>query len=64
MEIAPKTLSDVAGISQSHASMILGGTREPSLSVALRIYDATGKQFGILKGLSPDTIADLRRQAA
>jgi hypothetical protein len=53
-----------AGISRTHAYDILGGREDPSLAVALKIYDRTGAQFGILKGLAEETIADLRKQAA
>lgn len=59
--MTPTELSEKAGISVGYASMLLSGERAScSLSVALKIYDATGEQFGILKGLSPDTIAALR----
>lgn len=64
MDITPKSLSEVAGISQSHASMILSGDRDPSLRIALRIYDRLGAQYGILKGLSKETIEELRPKAA
>ena len=64
MAVTTSDLRDAANISQSHAHMILSGDRQPSLAVALKIYDATGQQFGILKGLSPDTIAEIRKQAA
>ena len=57
-------MSEVAGISLGHASMILSGDRKPSLKVALDIYDKTGRQFGILEGLNADAIEQLRRQAA
>lgn len=52
------------GISRTHAYDILGEREEPSLAVALKIYDATGEQFGLLKGKSPEFIAELRREAA
>jgi DNA-binding phage protein len=55
---------DGAGISRTHAYDILAGREEPSLAVALRIYDATGAQFGILKGLARETINDLRQKVA
>jgi transcriptional regulator with XRE-family HTH domain len=64
MELTPKALSDAGGISQSYASMILSGDRTPSLEIALRIYDQTGQQFGILKGLSDSAIDELRGRAA
>ena len=55
---------DAADISRTHAYDIIAGRQEPSLAVALRIYDATGERFGILRGLADSSIADLRRQAA
>lgn len=64
MEISPTELADKAGISVPFASQLLSGNRGASLSVALSIYDKTGLQFGILKGLSPETIDGLRKQAA
>lgn len=53
-----------ADISRSHAYDILAKRQEPSLSVAFRIYDATGAQFGILDGLSESAIEELRPKAA
>lgn len=64
MEISYKDLSEKAGISPSYAAQLLNGTRGASLHYALQIYDKTGLQFGVLKGLSEETIADLRKQAA
>jgi hypothetical protein len=55
---------EAAGISRTHAYDILAEREEPSLAVALKIYDRTGAAFGILKGLADTTIADLRKQAA
>ena len=52
------------GISRSHAYDILAERQEPSLKVAFDIYDATGEQFGILKGLSEGAIKELRPKAA
>jgi hypothetical protein len=64
MEISYKELSEKAAISPSFAAQLLNGKRGASLPVALDIYDRTGLQFGVLKGLSAETIADLRKQAA
>ena len=52
------------GISRGHAYDILAERQEPSLAKAFLIYDATGAQFGILKGLSKETIEALRPKAA
>lgn len=64
MDLTPKTLSDIAGISQSHASMILSGKRAPSLQKALLIYTKTGQKFGILDTLDEDMIDRLRLKVA
>ena len=60
----PTELSKAADISLSHASMILSGSRSPSLGKALQIYDRTGLRFGILEGLTPEEIEPLRRKVA
>jgi hypothetical protein len=59
-----QAIIDAAGISRTHAYDILAEREVPSLKVAFDIYDATGAQFGILKGCAETTIEDLRRQAA
>lgn len=38
--------------------------REPSLQLALKIYDRTGLQLGFLTGLKPEEIEPLRRKVA
>ena len=53
-----------AGISRTHAYDILAGREKPSLAVALRIYDATKAQLGILRGLPRSTIEQLRANAS
>lgn len=63
-KLSAQQISDVAGISRTHAYDILAERERPSLSVALSIYEATGYKFGLLKGLSDSSIADLKRQAA
>lgn len=52
------------GISRTHAYDILGEREEPSLGIALKIYDAFGERFGLLKGKTEEFIAELRREAA
>lgn len=64
MQISYKELAEKTGISLPFAAQLLNGKRSASLNVALDIYDKTGLQFGILKGLAAETIEDLRRQAA
>lgn len=63
MQISYRELADKARISQSFATQILDGSRSPSLAIALRIYDATGDQFGLLKDLPAETIEQLRPKA-
>jgi len=64
MAISYRELAERASISEAFACQLLNEKRGASLPVALKIYDATGEQFGVLKGLSPETIAELRKQAA
>lgn len=53
-------IAALAGISQSYASEIAAGKKQPSLSIALRIYDATGLQYGPLAGRGVGEINTLR----
>lgn len=64
MAISYRELADRAKINPGYATQILDGTRTPSLSMALKIYDATGLQFGILKDLPKETVEQLRPKAA
>jgi hypothetical protein len=52
-----------AGISRTHAYDILAGREQPSLKVAFQIYDATGVQLGILKGLPKDAVEQIRENS-
>lgn len=61
----PTELSKAAGISLGYASMLLNRKRETcSLTKALQIFDTTGLQFGLLKGMTREEIEPLRRQIA
>lgn len=58
-----------AGVKRSHAYMIAKGDRDPSLGLALQIYNQTKLQLGPLEGASKreiDTLAEVhsRRSAA
>lgn len=64
MAISYTELAERAGISASYATQVLDGSRTPSLQKAFQIYDATGLQFGLLKGLPAETIEQLRPKAA
>jgi len=63
METKPtqKTLVDVVGISQTMASFILRGERNPSRPLAIRILRATGWRHDVLTGLSDADISTLER---
>lgn len=60
MDLSYKELADKAGISLSYAAQLLNGERGASLPMAFKIYDATGLQFGVLKGLPKKTVEQLR----
>jgi transcriptional regulator with XRE-family HTH domain len=62
--ITPTELAERAGISVPYASQVLSGQRGASLGMAFKIYDSTGLQLGILKGLSEETVEELRPKAA
>lgn len=57
-------LAEKASISPSYAHQILSSVRVPPLPLALRIYDATGLQFGGLVGLTKREIETARKMAA
>ena len=61
------TISDLraaVGISQSYASMILSGDRQPSLPLAIRMFRETGWRHGVLAPLSETEIDVLERVTA
>lgn len=66
--ITPTELHRRTGISVGYASQLLSDNllmrRQPSLQMAVRIYDATGLQLGFLTGLKPEEIEPLRRKVA
>lgn len=66
--MTPTELAQATGISVPYASQLLSDDmlkrRQPSLQMALRIYDKTGLQLGFLRGLSKEEIEPLRRKAA
>lgn len=63
-DLSPQAIMEAAGISRTHAYDILAEREAPSLKVAFQIYDQTGAQFGILKGISKQLIEQLRPKAA
>lgn len=64
MAIKPAELARRCGISRVYAWQLLEGKREPSLELALQIYDKTGVQLGKLNGLTPAEIQTSRKLAA
>lgn len=63
--MTPSDLAAKADISIGYASMLLSGERTTcSNAMAVKIYGATGLQFGFLKGLTADQIAPLIAKAA
>lgn len=60
--MTPTELADKAGISVPYASQLLSGERKgASLSMAFKIYDATGLQFGPLANLTPKDVEAMRK---
>ena len=60
MSIDPNKIAEAAGVTTAYARMLLNGTRQPSLRVALSIYDATGVQLGILRDQPKSVVERLR----
>lgn len=52
-------LRAATGISQSYASMILGGSRDPSRPLAIHILRSTGWRHAILADLTDEQIDTL-----
>lgn len=64
-QITYTELAERARISRAYACQLLNGEKSsPSLEVALRVYDASGLQLGLLKDLKADEIQVLRKAAA
>jgi transcriptional regulator with XRE-family HTH domain len=64
MALTPAELTRKTGINRTYAWQLLKGDREPSLELALQIYDKTGVQLGLLKGLTPDEVQVMRKAVA
>lgn len=62
-KIDPNVIAAAGGVSAAYARMLIAGTRKPSLAVAVKIYDATGVQFGPLAGLDRRSIDVARTMA-
>ena len=63
-KLDPIVIANAGGITPAFARMLIAGTRRPSLGVALKIYDATGMQFGPLAGLDRRSIDVARKMDA
>ena len=64
MELPLETIVEHGKVTPAYARMLIAGTRKPSLTLAIRLYDATGKQVGPLAGLTPRDIEAARKLAA
>ncbi len=53
----PTALREATGISQSYASMILGGARTPPRSLAIHILRRTGWRHPLITDLTDDQLA-------
>lgn len=63
MAISPAELSRRAGINRVYAWQLLNDKRSPSPEMALRIYEQTGLQLGLLEGLDEEAIERIRANA-
>lgn len=54
-----KDIIEASGISQSYASMILTGARQPSRPLAIRLFRKTGWRHALLADLTDEQIAVL-----
>ena len=64
IDLQPKQLAQAAGISPSHASNILSGTRGASAEIALAAFRVFGVRLGLLADMTNDDIAKLAAQMA
>lgn len=62
IDLRPKELAKAAGISPSHASNILSGTRKASDDIALAAFRAFGVRLGLLAEMTEADIAKLASQ--
>lgn len=60
----PQEIAEAVDCTQAYARMMLAGSRSISLKHALAVFDATGKQFGPLTGLTKREIEVARKVAA
>lgn len=60
-DLTPTAFAATVGISLPYASQILGGTRPPSMPLAIRIYRKTGRRFGPIVDVAEEDIDALER---
>jgi hypothetical protein len=61
MDLATETIVAHGGVTPAYARMLKAGSRRPSLALALRLYDATGRKFGPLEGKTARDIEAFRK---
>ena len=64
MDLPIETIVEHGGVTAAYARMLRAGKRQPSLSLALALYDGTGAQVGPLAGLTKRDIEAARKIAA
>jgi transcriptional regulator with XRE-family HTH domain len=61
MQLTIEQIVEAGRVTPAYARMLHSGARYPSLSLALRLYDATGAKVGPLIGLGKAAIEAARR---
>jgi hypothetical protein len=64
MELEIEQIVEAGGVSAAYARMLRNGDRQPSVALALRLYDATGAKVGPLAGLGKSGIETARQMEA
>lgn len=64
MDLPIETIVAHGGVTPAYARMLRAGSRQPSLGLALALYDGTGEQVGPLAGLTKREIETARKMAA
>lgn len=61
MDLPIEQIVEAGGVTPAYARMLIAGTRRPSLALALRLYDRTGRAVGPLSGLTGPEIEAARK---
>jgi hypothetical protein len=64
MDIPIETIVAHGRVTPAYARMLRAGTRQPSLALALALYDGAGVQVGPLADLTEQEIETARKMAA